>query len=642
MHRYLSASNAQLGVLEQPFDRNIPFDDRGLLLIRDTLDELKQNGGIQMVAPEHRMSLELKRFELADDNLVVDQILDNDQFVDVLDESDALLHHTYHLVYAVGTLVPPSYTEKLQHKLKEALVLDLIDNASFELLWLTTLGGTPRESIVKAITGSSVSLQEALGSHMQKLLHFQCQLLALRGLLAFGVLEHCLEKRYRVDCGLPLCSSRQKKVAIPYRAADVPCERSEFSHPDVCVVLTLLGYYHRGLNDDEVKEAFGKLLRLNTSEQQQQYEQWYPSVAARLGCEDPKVLCDERHISLADKWQLEILRRVYKFSMEAINLFLNTCVFSKDTQQYPQRLSRTAWNLAAGSNNIGFSGARLLDDSREGKMPLENASMLEKETFMIFDEARSRGSDMKLLPDAAAVLTLGPKLTKDKLMQGAGRMRQLGCDQTLWIVSFDEVALSVLQTSGKTDVGDLVAVDVLNWVMECTTDESVEDCWNGQAMASISERLNTTEEQSVSATYGLNNEVCVTSHTNECERELQTEEENVKIRACEVAQCSPAQEEAWKYSATLSVRSVHELDGVVQIVDMESFVRQQISPELAHLTWTSARIFGTVNFFSTILARESMDRTTEFLRQIDVLLVFDNDEILLVSECEADHILKLV
>ncbi|KAH7463121.1 uncharacterized protein KRP23_13338 [Phytophthora ramorum] len=123
---------------------------------------------------------------------------------------------------------------------------------------------------------------------------------------------------------------------------------------------------------------------------------------------------------------------------------------------------------------------------------------------------------------------------------------------------------------------------------------------------------------------------------------LQTEEENVKIRACEVAQCSPAQEEAWKYSATLSVRSVHELDGVVQIVDMESFVRQQISPELAHLTWASARIFGTVNFFSTILARESMDRTTEFLRQIDVLLVFDNDEILLVSECEADHILKLV
>ncbi|KAI9910798.1 hypothetical protein PsorP6_010695 [Peronosclerospora sorghi] len=36
-------------------------------------------------------------------------------------------------------------------------------------------------------------------------------------------------------------------------------------------------------------------------------------------------------------------------------------------------------------------------------MPLQKASMLEKETLVIFDEARSRGSDMKLLPDAAAV-----------------------------------------------------------------------------------------------------------------------------------------------------------------------------------------------------------------------------------------------
>ncbi|KAL4138171.1 hypothetical protein PRIC2_001678 [Phytophthora ramorum] len=255
---------------------------------------------------------------------------------------------------------------------------------------------------------------------------------------------------------------------------------------------------------------------------------------------------------------------------------------------------------------------------------------------------------MKLLPDAAAVLTLGPKLTKDKLMQGAGRMRQLGCDQTLWIASFDEVAQSVLQTSGKTDVGDLVAVDVLNWVMQCTTDESVRGLleWAGngihfrktqhdrgaevvnenwsletlyqdklhrEAIARVIEsRVRFSFENvdddvvkqidSVSATYGLNNEVCVTSHTNECERELQTEEENVKIRACEVAQCSPAQEEAWKYSATLSVRELF----------------------LYH--------FGSGK-------HGPHDRV---LAPIDVLLVFDNDEILLVSECEADHILKLV
>ncbi|KAL3660755.1 hypothetical protein V7S43_014158 [Phytophthora oleae] len=115
----------------------------------------------------------------------------------------------------------------------------------------------------------------------------------------------------------------------------------------------------------------------------------------------------------------------------------------------------------------------IAEKTRRIKVPLKKASMLEKETFVIFDEARSRGSDMKLLPDAAAVLTLGPKLTKDKLMQGAGRMRQLGCNQTLWIASFDEVAQSILQVSGRRELSSVSAIDVLNWVMDNTKAEAV-------------------------------------------------------------------------------------------------------------------------------------------------------------------------
>ncbi|KAG6972331.1 hypothetical protein JG687_00001494, partial [Phytophthora cactorum] len=382
MHRYLSASSAHLGVFEQPFHRQIDLDARRLEFIRNNLDELKLFGGIQLVAPEHRMSLELKRLELGNEGPNVealDEILDSDQFVDVLDECDALLHH-----------------------------------------------------------------------------------------------------------------------------------------------------------------------------------------------------------NLDDARQFETLCKVYNFCMEAINFYLNTCVFPKDTQQYPQRLSRTAWNLAAGKNNIGFSGTNdnhrllplsvtqrepdepsllgtngkmidkilqvthsyevtrpspestsipwqnvlffamdkkaqaLIDtgallagvanhdaakfllerddfgfagvayfDSREEnncwmiaekarriEVSLKKSSMLEKETFVIFDEARSRGSDMKLLPDAAAVLTLGPKLTKDKLMQGAGRMRQLGCNQSLWITSFDEVAQSILQISSLRELSSVSPIDVLNWVMDNTKTEA--------------------------------------------------------------------------------------------------------------------------------------------------------------------------
>ncbi|KAI9907395.1 hypothetical protein PsorP6_003620 [Peronosclerospora sorghi] len=102
---------------------------------------------------------------------------------------------------------------------------------------------------------------------MPKFAPYVTQLLSIRGLVAFGELEHCLEKQNRVDFGLPVVGTRQKKIAIPYRSADVPSERSEFSNPDVCIVLTLLGYYHSGLPKGEVKSTFKMLLRLSLSEQ---------------------------------------------------------------------------------------------------------------------------------------------------------------------------------------------------------------------------------------------------------------------------------------------------------------------------------------------------------------------------------------
>ncbi|KAG1697926.1 hypothetical protein DVH05_015410 [Phytophthora capsici] len=864
MHRYLLASSACLGIYEQPFHRQVDLNARRLKFIRDALEDLKLFGGIQMVAPEHRMSLELKRLELGDDGpitKVLDEILDGDQYVDVLDECDALLHHKYHLVYAVGTPIPlcsgvdrwkaaevllrvladkslqsrvskvlqaphvscnsPDYlnrpgafegtrlsivtenTKLQREELKKALVLDLIDHAPFEFMWLNTFGATDaREALVKAITDSSVSLEDALGGKLSKLAPYTTQLLALRGFVAFGVLEHCLEKRYRVNFGLPAPGTRHKKIAIPFRAADVPSERSEFSHPDVCIMLTFLGYYHGGLRNEELKNAFDVLLQLDKSEQQYLYDQWFTSVKVGLSVEDQKALCDVRHISLADTRQFETLCRVYRFCMEVINFYLSSCVFPKDTQQYPQRLSRTAWNLAAGKNNIGFSGTNdnhrllplsvqqvepdepflsgangkmidmivkvthsyemiptvcissqrlsipwesvlrftvvkkaqalidtgallagvandvaaeflldqpdfsfagvtyydssaenncwmLAEKTRRIKVPLKKASMLEKETFVIFDEARSRGSDMKLLPEAAAVLTLGPKLTKDKLMQGAGRMRQLGCNQTLWLASFDEVAQSVLQVTGRCELSSVSAIDVLNWVMDNTKAEAVrgllewatngihfrktqldrnlelvDENWTLERLYQEKLRVDKiaqvikskaqfdfrdcadeliAEICETGLVYGLDDEVCVTSHTDECERELQVEEEVQQECEVETVECSPAKEKLWAFERILRAQSIEDLKTVVRVLDMAQFIRQWIYPkELASLAWPSARIYGTENFFATTEARRGVDRLNEFVRVIDVALVFKNRQVLLVSECEADHILELL
>ncbi|POM75680.1 LOW QUALITY PROTEIN: Hypothetical protein PHPALM_7182 [Phytophthora palmivora] len=330
----------------------------------------------------------------------------------------------------------------------------------------------------------------------------------------------------------------------------------------------------------------------------------------------------------------------------------------------------------------------IAEKTRRIKVPLKKASMLEKETFVIFDEARSRGSDMKLLPNAAAVLTLGPKLTKDKLMQGAGRMRQLGCNQTLWIASFDEVAQSVLQTSEHSEESALTTLDVLNWVMDNTKTESVRGLleWAGNGIHFRKTQLNRDEELvdenwtletyrdklhvdkiaqviqskmhfqfedsaddliaqicSRGFVYGLDDEVCVTSHTDECERELQVEEEIQQEQEVQVIKCAPTNEKIWKYNKILHAHSVDDLEGTVEVFNMTWFIRKWISPkEMTDMKWSSTKIFGTENFFSTIKARVGMDRMNEFLRVIDVVLVFKNGDVLLVSECEADHILELL
>lgn len=54
--------------------------------------------------------------------------------------------------------------------------------------------------------------------------------------------------------------------------------------------------------------------------------------------------------------------------------------------------------------------------------PREVSPIREDQALCVFDEARCRGADLRLRPDALGLLTLGPATCKDKLMQvGSGR-----------------------------------------------------------------------------------------------------------------------------------------------------------------------------------------------------------------------------
>lgn len=54
---------------------------------------------------------------------------------------------------------------------------------------------------------------------------------------------------------------------MPYRAANLPSERSEFTRPEVALIYTHLAYWGDGLSLNEVKNAVHTLLSRGPSEQ---------------------------------------------------------------------------------------------------------------------------------------------------------------------------------------------------------------------------------------------------------------------------------------------------------------------------------------------------------------------------------------
>jgi hypothetical protein len=61
--------------------------------------------------------------------------------------------------------------------------------------------------------------------------------------------------------------------------------------------------------------------------------------------------------------------------------------------------------------------------------PLASSPFPERDAFVLFDQARCRGADLKLRPDAVAIVTLSPDLCKDALIQVC--LSLCKC-QTLW------------------------------------------------------------------------------------------------------------------------------------------------------------------------------------------------------------------
>ncbi|KAH6230109.1 hypothetical protein HBI42_037710 [Parastagonospora nodorum] len=79
------------------------------------------------------------------------------------------------------------------------------------------------------------------------------------------------------------------------------------------------------------------------------------------------------------------------------------------------------------------------------------------------DEAHTRGTDLRLPLDYRACLTLGRGLSKDKLIQGCMRMRQLGKGQSVNFLVPEEVATKISEITKKDFDEEITIPDILVW-----------------------------------------------------------------------------------------------------------------------------------------------------------------------------------
>jgi hypothetical protein len=296
----------------------------------------------------------------------------------------------------------------LLHRLGE----ELLSDPPYELAWLKNHPSL-REPILAFVTkAGAVGLGEAkLGPVLGGGSDEMQSLWALRGLLAFQTLMHCLGRRHCVNYGVK--RPGKKRLAVPFHAADTTSDRSEFSQPDVALVYTILSYYFEGLSAAQTLEAFDSLLRLGPSAQDKVYSQWLTLSKASMPEADHRGLNSVLKIDPSNEVQRKRLVHYFRSNMSTINFWLNTVVLPAETLQFSKRLAANCWHLCEG-RPMGFSGTndnKLLlplqvkqADPREREIAPTNGKMLallyREKPPLFCREGKRQGGNLAASPGA--------------------------------------------------------------------------------------------------------------------------------------------------------------------------------------------------------------------------------------------------
>ncbi|KAI1756223.1 hypothetical protein F4782DRAFT_526779 [Xylaria castorea] len=619
-----------------PFSRAIKLNHAGSRAITQLLKECMQSGGILLTQPEHILSFTLMGIESCiSGKLEISEALTktlgllNTCSRDIIDESDENFSVKFELLYTMGLQRPIQYSP--QRWICVQYILEIFGKIAHQVknqypssieMHFQSNGGFPRMRILRADAQRHILVQIAeevcdkglrsfpivrqRKEFRQAVLSYITDiqpsptvismveddnprgfwaksreaLLLLRGLLAGGVLGFCFgQKRWRVDYGLDPSRKPETKLALPFRAKDNPTPRSEFSHPEVVIVLTQLSYYYGGLCNEQIDWAFRHLL--NSDQADAEFQVWVRG-ATELSDEFKQI----SGINLDDRstCEEEIFPN-FRFSRGAINYYLAKNVFPKEMKEFPSKLSASGWDIGKIKTlpTTGFSGTndsravlplsvnqldlaeqqhtnalvleyllqpensvallpshakqevsdaimilnmviemdppvRVILDvgaqileldnvgvAREWLSSFQNSEGTEAVVFfnehdelsvidrkgrieplqvssynnqldlclVFLDQAHTRGTELKLPQHYRAAVTLGARLTKDRLVQACMRMRSLGQGQSVVFCVPQEIVSRIQQRLPNVQLKDEPTIsvsDILAW--------AVTETWN--------------------------------------------------------------------------------------------------------------------------------------------------------------------
>jgi hypothetical protein len=298
------------------------------------------------------------------------------------------------------------------------------------------------------------------------------------------------------------------------------------------------------------------------------------------------------------------------------------------------------------------------------QVPLDSSSFTESECYVYFDESRCRGSDMKLQTVAVALVTLDPKMTKDKFLQGCLRMRKLRVGgQSLILAGTSEVVSS-----------DSTAKDILEKILHrtaatrregvatyhehgCTYDAfpkpTTDDFALGAMYASAvpnhncfsdfldarheNEKLSKPVEALVAYCKNIGQGAHGSSRlSEECEQELEHEVEHEVVEERSDARQDPYEQTDWAFETAFS--NPAPLFGTL-FLSIKDFIRDKLSI-LSGIPWSS-QLYATPNFLRTIETMDSAQQMSCYLRPVNAMLVLPDGRVVLLSAYELDKLLPL-